>query len=171
MKLTPIFTTAFLVLFFISSIFLQPVIAATKYDLPYPGILPDHGLYSIKSARDKLWLFVTRDHIHKMELLLLMSDKHLAMARLLVDNDKDALGGENTLKAEQLASEMIDIMGTATKQGAAPKGDFVTQVKLSNKKHREIIEATLTTVPKNKQADLKKALMLNKKLKDRLAKL
>ncbi|OGK38453.1 hypothetical protein A3F34_00105 [Candidatus Roizmanbacteria bacterium RIFCSPHIGHO2_12_FULL_44_10] len=106
-----------------------------------------------------------------MELLLLMSDKHLAMARLLVDNDKDALGGENTLKAEQLASEMIDIMGTATKQGAAPKGDFVTQVKLSNKKHREIIEATLTTVPKNKQADLKKALMLNKKLKDRLAKL
>ena len=171
MKLTRIFATALLVLFFISSILLQPVGAATKYDLPYPGILPDHGLYPIKSARDKLWLFVTRDHIHKMELLLLLSDKHLAMARLLVNNGKDGLGGENALKAERLSSEMIDIMGTATKQGAAPKGDFVTQVKLSNKKHREIIEATLTTVPKNKQADLKKALMLNKKLKDRLAKL
>jgi hypothetical protein len=35
------------------------------YDLPYPGLLPDHPLYFIKAGRDKITELITRDNIKK----------------------------------------------------------------------------------------------------------
>src|SRR3989304_6415715 len=53
------------------------------YQLPYPGILPDHPLYTLKAVRDRIQVFLTRDNLKKAEIYLLYSDKRLAMGQEL----------------------------------------------------------------------------------------
>src|SRR3989304_4320145 len=54
-----------------------------EYDLPYPGILPDHPLYFLKLIRDKILILSARNLTKKSELYLLFADKHLSMGQLL----------------------------------------------------------------------------------------
>src|SRR3990167_744470 len=62
-----------------------------QYDLPYPGILPDHPLYVFKTTRDKILEFFTRGNIKKAELYLLFSDKRAKMSQELAKKGKSKL--------------------------------------------------------------------------------
>lgn len=73
---------------------------SADYNLPYPGILPDHPLYKLKVLRDKVTTFLIRDPIKKAEYHLLLADKRIYMSRLLVDKGKIALAKETALKGE-----------------------------------------------------------------------
>src|SRR4030067_2121577 len=108
--LTAIF---FLLLFFLvppAFYFLnsQPVILnqeKIEYNLPYPGILPDHPLFIIKSIRDKILEFTTRDNSKKAELYLLLSDKRAAMVMPLAKNGKDKLAVTSLKQTEEYFSK------------------------------------------------------------------
>lgn len=62
---------------------------AVDYPLPYPGILPNHFLYPLKMARDKIILFLIADPQKRAEFNLLQADKRLQAAIFLVQEDKN----------------------------------------------------------------------------------
>lgn len=57
--------------------------APINYTLPYPGILPDHPLYFLKSFRDAILSRLISNPVKKFEFDLLQADKKLNMAIFL----------------------------------------------------------------------------------------
>src|SRR3989344_1770388 len=62
---------------------------SVDYDLPYPGLLPDHPLYFLKMMRDSAIGFLISDPLKKAEFDLLQADKRLNSGLYLLHNDKD----------------------------------------------------------------------------------
>ncbi len=78
-----------------------PVVTETPdYDLPYPGMLPDHPLYKIKTLRNKIILFLIRDPLKKAAKHLEMADKEFYAALKLAEKDKLPLAQHTAFKAE-----------------------------------------------------------------------
>ncbi len=65
-----------------------PVVPKVEYNLPYPGILPDHPLYFLKQLRDKILDFLITDPVKKAEFYILQADKRLSMGIALTDEKK-----------------------------------------------------------------------------------
>lgn len=78
-----------------------PAPSPVDYTLPYPGLLPDHPLYIIKSLRDKLLSVLIFDPIRKIEFYQLMTDKHINTAIFLVEKNKTSQA-LNTLKQARI---------------------------------------------------------------------
>jgi hypothetical protein len=138
------------------------------YDLPYPGILPDHPLYVVKAVRDRILDWLTRDNIKKAELYLLYSDKRLAMTVELENKGKISLAISTLTKSEKYFAKIPDLVAAAKKQGGGPTEGLIHQLKLSNDKHREVIEQTLKQSPQGEEASLNWILDLNSKIKKQL---
>lgn len=138
------------------------------YQLPYPGLLPDHPLYFIKAVRDRLLDFLTRDNLKKAELYLLYSDKRLNMAEELSKKGKWSLMISTVSKGEKYSLKMVDFLKRAKKQGMAPTDDFLLKAKLSNEKHREILENLLKETPQGERQGLINVIKLNQEIKNLL---
>lgn len=123
------------------------------YEMPYPGILPDHPLYFLKICRDRILEFATRDYIKKSELYLLYSDKRTAMAINLVKKGKEKLALTTLSKAEKYFFKIPFLLKESKKQGVNPPDELVNKLKLSNAKHKEIIEGFFKDLPQE-QTDL-----------------
>lgn len=126
-------------------IFLTPLpLYATQdkvvYNLPYTGILPDHPLYFVKSIRDKILELATRDNLKKAELYLLFSDKSIGSAESLAQKGKDKQAISSLIAAEKYFKKMLKYTALSKKQGASASAELIQKIKLSNEKHREIIE-------------------------------
>ncbi|MEI6532728.1 MAG: DUF5667 domain-containing protein [Candidatus Roizmanbacteria bacterium] len=131
------------------------------YDLPYPGILPDHPLYFIKDLRDKTTLFFTRDIIKGAELNLLNSDKKIAMAEALSIKGKDKLMVDTAIEAETAFLAIPAVLKEAKEQGSSPSSEFILRLKSSNTKHREVLESLVKRLPQVQQKTLNDALQKN----------
>lgn len=108
------------------------------YDLPYPGLLPDHPLYLIKALRDRILLFVTHDRLKKVQLNLLFGDKRLVMGQLLWEKGSLDLSSSTFTKAEKyLLSASLGLV-MLKKQNSLPPG-IADKVELAAKKHEEVI--------------------------------
>lgn len=132
------------------------------YQLPYPGILPDHPLFFLKRTRDNLIEFLTRDNIKKAELYFLMSDKYIVMASQLAEKDRDELATKTLTRAEDYFQKMISYLKISKQQGVRPSDDLVRKAQNSNIKHREIIENLMKELPQGNSGDLAKVLKMNK---------
>lgn len=131
------------------------------YELPFPGILPDHPFYVMKETRDSLMVFLTRDHVKKSELLLLISDKYTAMAVSLSEEGQWKSSAEAIQKAETAFSDMIVVMQEGKEQGVSPSDGLSKQAETSNKKHAEIIMDILMDSPNGTRTVLQEALEMN----------
>lgn len=141
-----------------------------SYNLPYPGLLPDHPLYFLKTIRDRIWEFTTRDSIKKAELYLLFSDKHAAASLSLAQKGKDKQAVETVSKAETYPLKSILLIITAKKQGSSPTEEFIQKLRLSNQKHREIIKTLLKELPQGQNQQINEVLNANQTIKKRLEK-
>jgi hypothetical protein len=141
------------------------------YILPYPGILPDHPLYFVKVVRDKFIDFFTRDYLKKAQLYLLYSDKKTNMAIQLTKKGKWALMITTISKGEKYTLKLIELLETSKKQGVSPNNNFVLKCKLSNEKHREVIENLLKDTPQGERKNIEEVLNLNRQIKEKLNKL
>ncbi|MBI4009156.1 hypothetical protein HY357_02900 [Candidatus Roizmanbacteria bacterium] len=142
-----------------------------EYNLPYPGILPDHPLFFLKEIRDKFLEMTTRDTIKKAELYLLFSDKRVAMAMSLAKTGKDKLIVAAFLQAEQYFSKIPALLATSKKQGVSASADFIQRLKLSNAKHKEAGEMFLKDLPQGQNENINRALNLNQDIKKKIEKL
>jgi hypothetical protein len=112
----------------------QPI----QYDLPYPGILPDSPLYFLKAIRDNVInLFIT-DPLKKSEYDLLMSDKRLASAQILLNEKKANLAITTLSKSRNYFFQATQHAANAKKQGedALP---ILNKLLQASKKHQEVI--------------------------------
>src|SRR5258708_7219382 len=56
-----------------------------KYDLEYPGLLPDSPFYKLKVFRDKMSEALISDPKKKIDFYLLQTDKGILASAMLVD--------------------------------------------------------------------------------------
>lgn len=141
------------------------------YDLPYPGILPDHPLYFLKAIRDRLTDWLTRDHFKKAQLYLLYSDKRVAMAQFLVKKGKITLAISTFSKGEKYFLKIPKILNEAKRQGSSPPPGFIERLKLANSKHKEVAESFLKELPQGPSDQIISIIRLNEEIKNQLEKL
>lgn len=141
------------------------------YNLPYPGVLPDHPLFFLKTIRDKFMEWTTRDNIKKAELFLLFSDKRVAMTQELIKKGKDKQALDIFLQGEQYFQKIPKILETSEKQGVSPSADLIQRLRLSNAKHKEVAETLLKNLPQGESAEINQILDLNKQINKELEKL
>ncbi len=138
------------------------------YTLPYPGILPDHPLYFLKAARDKIAELAIRDNNEKAKHYLLLSDKRAAMAMLLAKKGKNELAITAFSKGEKYALKIPALLTQMKKQGGEYSTETTNTLKQSNLKHRELLETLLKQMPQGESDSLKLVIDLNKQVKDQL---
>jgi len=149
----------------------QPITLSDRkviYELPFACILPDSPLYVIKQIRDTIIEFMTRDYMKKSELLLVASDKKINMALQLSKKGKVKLMLETLKAAEKQANSIPDIIAESRKQGVSPYEGFTFKLKLSNVKHREVIEQLIEELPQGQEQNINTALELNAETKRKL---
>lgn len=142
-----------------------------EYTLPYPGILPDHPLYSLKAARDKLLEFFTRDYIKKAELYLLFSDKRVKMAQELAKKGKNKLAISTFSKAEKYFLKIPDLLRTSKEQGVSPTAELIDRLERSNEKHKTILNQLIEDLPQGEQEGLSQIGDLIQEVADALSSL
>jgi len=135
------------------------------YNLPYPGLLPDNPLYITKIVRDKITDFLTRDNIKKAELYLLNSDKRASMAMALALKGKNQLAIDTFIKGEKYFIKIPDLLRSAKKQGGQAPSSFIETLKLSNAKHKELIEELIKILPQGLNQSLSQLSDINQQVK------
>ena len=117
-----------------------------EYDLAWPGLLPDHPLYRLKMIRDKIWGFLIRDPLKKSQWCLLMADKRIWAAQLLMEKGKFDLAVSTATKAEKYLERAVDRAYQAKEMGG---GDNVFFEKILNAslKHEEILQEIQQNFP------------------------
>lgn len=138
------------------------------YTLPYPGILPDHPAYFLKAARDKVTEFAIRDNTEKAKHYLMLSDKRAAMAMMLAKKGKNELAITTFSKGEKYSLKIPDLLKETKKQGGEYNAETVNTLKLSNLKHRELLDMLLRQMPQGEGRDLDLVIDLNSQVKDQL---
>jgi hypothetical protein len=109
-----------------------------NYYLPYPGILPDHPLYFLKMARDRVELFLTSNALKKAEKFLHFADKRIGAAQALVSGNQTKLGVTTASKAEKYLERAIDQEKTADDKDLKTKS-FLARLVKACQKHEEIL--------------------------------
>lgn len=129
------------------------------YELPYPGITPENPLYVFKQFRDKVKEFLIRDNLEKAGFLLTSSDKRAHIALILTEKGKTRQAVEVLVDAEQKALSIPSLLKESKKQGVAASEGLIYTLKLSNAKHKEIIEELVKLIPQGQDADVLNAIL------------
>ena len=109
-----------------------------EYDLPYPGILPDHPLYFLKLIRDKILILSARNLTKKSELYLLFADKHLSMGQLLREKGNLDLSTTTFAKGEKYLLQAAIQEVKLKNQNNLLVGE-ANKFDLASRKHEEIL--------------------------------
>ena len=168
-----------LVVFFVAFLCLSTVFAASPtdliknsavvYNLPYAGITPENPLYIFKQWRDDLIEFFTRDYIQKAQFLLVSSDKRAHIALILAGRGKTRQSVDVMADAEERALRIPPLLVESKKQGTAANEQFIFTLKLSNTKHKEVIQELAKLLPQGQEDDALSALLdLNKRVAQEL---
>ena len=112
-----------------------------SYDLPFPGILPDHPLYPLKTLRDRILEVLIRDQERKVEFYLLMADKRLNMGIMLSDSGKHKLAESTIANGEQFFLKGVEAM----RESEVSNRDYNVAVL----KHKEVVKELRDNVPEN----------------------
>lgn len=126
----------------------SPSAKVQEYQLPYPGILPDSPLYSLKALRDRIIVFLINDPLKKAEFLLLQADKRLNAGLYLMEKRKgrEDLAESTISKGENYFEEAIGSVREAKKQGRDVAA-LIGRLSQSAKKHKTVITSVKTHVP------------------------
>lgn len=139
-----------------------------EYELPYPGLLPDHPLYKLKLARDRVLDFLIRDPVKRIEFNLLMADKRLNMGIFLVDREKYSLAEEIVSKGEKYFINAIDEFKKAKDEGRTIPTELVEKLKKSANKRILVITALAEKSPEDVKGGFASSLKLAQENRDRL---
>lgn len=138
-----------------------------NYYLAYPGILPDHPLYSLKMIRDRISLALTTDEVKKAEKMLLYADKRLGAAKVLIEGNKADLGLTTLTKAEKYLEQAAGQVQNAKKSGKET-GTIQESLKTASLKHKEVIEDLVLRVSDPAKTAISETLKYPKQVLDLL---
>ncbi|MCA9371851.1 hypothetical protein KC726_03040 [Candidatus Woesebacteria bacterium] len=176
-KIVVFFLTFFLLLISVPSTYMisqsQNIQIEPKtvvYNLPYPGILPDHPLYFLKSIRDDLLLVTTRDPNKKAQLLLHLSDKQIATSKALLEKGKEEKALGSLDKSQDLFKDIFSIIKTAKAQGQDVPSEFKETLLQSNTKHKEVVSEILEEVSEANIPTIQRILETNQTILNEIEK-
>jgi len=138
----------------------QAAIKGVDYFLAYPGLLPDHPLYSLKMVRDRVWLWLTNNSLKKAELLLLFADKRLGAAKALIEGNKVELGVATATKAEKYLQRAVS--QEASGRGKEETKALREKLSLAAAKHEEVLLGLQEKVSGEAKGVLETALALTR---------
>ncbi|MCL5432644.1 MAG: DUF5667 domain-containing protein [Patescibacteria group bacterium] len=130
-----------------------PTPTPVEYQLPYPGLLPDHPLYFVKAIRDKIMDILISDPLKKAEFNLLSADKRLNSGIFLFNNGKQQLAAETISKGENYFEKAIESVKEAKKQGK-DANYIIARLLLSAKKHQDVTKDLENKASKNIKSSL-----------------
>lgn len=133
--------------------------AQIKYDLPFPGMLPDNFLYKLKLIRDKVSLMLISDPKDKSLFYLNQADKGILASAILIDKHQIDLSAQTALKAE---NNMTLLTGEFSKFSSKPDSKYFERLKNASLKHQEVLSNMLGKVPADKQKTFKDVLYFSK---------
>lgn len=111
-----------------------------EYVLPYPGILPDHPLFTLKALRDWIFERLITDPMRKSEFYILQSDKRLAMASAFMDQAKHEEAADSVTESKEFMRKAIDAVKGVRAGGAEIPGHILDRLERSVLKHIFLIE-------------------------------
>lgn len=123
----------------------SPTPTIVKYDLAFPGVLPDHPFYKLKVLRDKITLFLTRDTMKKAQYHLLLADKRIHMSAILADKGQIELAKETALKGENEYTLLVFLFKDEVKK---PDKKLFERLKKAALKHQEVLRSIIDKVDK-----------------------
>src|SRR3989344_8190118 len=121
----------------------SPSPTPVKYNLPYPGMLPDSPFYKLKVLRDKIMLVLIQDPMKKVEFHLLLADKRISMSKSLVGKGKIELAKETALKGENEYTLITFLLKDVEKKPGKQLFDRLQNAAL---KHQEVLNEIVTEV-------------------------
>jgi hypothetical protein len=140
------------------------------YLLPYPGILPDHPLYFLKTLRDNLLEALIVDPARKAEFYLLMADKHLSMTISLLDQSKSTFVSDVVAKDASYMTKSVASMTTVRQSGKMLSNSALDKLEKSLVKHEQVLTGLLSkTSGSGEQSAITAALGVVKKLEQDVA--
>lgn len=135
------------------------------YQLPYPGLLPDHPFYFLKQARDDLFGFFASNALKKAEYNLHQADKRIEASIMLLDKKNNADLAAMTFDQSITYFEEAIEKTIAAKQQGMETTDIVKQLTLANLKHQEVTKNLVKKNPEKFDKKAKKLEELGKKVK------
>ncbi len=135
------------------------------YFLAYPGILPDHFLYSLKMIRDRLRIWLTIDPLKKAELFLLYADKRLGAGKVLIEGNKVDLGVSTLTKGEKYLEQANTQIKMAKDKGKNTE-EILGKINQASLKHEEILLGLKVKVGQDFQSIVEQALSYTKQVQE-----
>lgn len=135
-----------------------------EYALPYPGVLPNHPLYSVKRLRDFILEQLISEPVKKAEFYVLQADKRLEMSLMLLDTKENALAETTASKAEKYMEKAVDTLRTYQKTNAVVPKYLVEKLTTALAKHEEVVSGMLTTAQEAQKNGLTESLNRIKQL-------
>lgn len=114
-------------------------IQSVEYVLPYPGMLPDHPLYFLKSIRDRIIEVLISDPVNKAEFYILQADKKLNMGVSLSGQGKTELADSTFDTALSDRSHAVTVLAGAIQSGTEIPGYVQDKMLFSLEKHRQVL--------------------------------
>lgn len=118
-----------------------PAITSTevRYELPYPGVLPDSPWYFFKIIRDGITLTVVRNEPERSFYEVFLADKKIAAAEKLLTKGKFPLAAVTAMKAEDLLRAAVSRDFDKKKHS-----DLIAKIAVAKTKHREILRKIMS---------------------------
>ena len=131
-----------------------------KYDLAFPGMLPDSPLYKLKVLRDKIIASSIFAPLKKIEFYLMQTDKGILATAMLIDKNKVDLATETALKAENNFTLIAPQLYMLPKK---PNKEFFKNLQTAGLKHQEVLMSLIARTPKEKQEVFKTVIEFSKR--------
>lgn len=117
-----------------------PIISqANEYVLPFPGMLPDHPLYTLKVIRDSILEKLIVDPTRKTEFYILQADKRLQMGTMLIAKGNLTLGESTVSKGEKYLHKAVQTIRDSKSIGVGMPPYVLERAEKSLNKHEEIV--------------------------------
>ncbi|OGH32484.1 MAG: hypothetical protein A2953_02860 [Candidatus Levybacteria bacterium RIFCSPLOWO2_01_FULL_36_54] len=144
----------------------SPSPTPVKYNLPYPGMLPDSPFYKLKVLRDKIMLVLIQDPMKKVEYHLLLADKRIQMAKILVNKGKTELAKETALKGENEYTLLVFLFKDVQKK---PNKALFDKLELAALKHQEVLRGITTKLKGKDKKNFETVIEFSKRNADELS--
>lgn len=128
--------------------------AIIKYDLAFPGLLPDSRFYKLKVLKERISAAIISDPRLKINYYLLQADKGTLATAMLVDKNKFSLAEQTALKAENnftLISSAYRAYYFKEEGNIPNEKELIKKLKTASLKHQEVFNSLLKRVPKENQ--------------------
>ncbi len=122
-----------------------------KYELPYPGILPEHPLYIFKMMRDKMWEFLISDLEKKVYFEILMSDKRAAASKVLIEEKNNLDLGISTFTKAYKYLEKTPPIVKALRERNFNTNNIIDKLEGASEKHASLVAKFLERKDLTKQ--------------------